>query len=60
MGRHSFVGFVVRNLINRFLRPFGWCIGRIIRVEQNVGGNLVERPLPTGWRAYRVLPLRKA
>jgi len=60
MGRRYFVGFVVRSLINRVLRPFGWRIGRIIRVEQMVGGNLVERPLPTGWRAYLVMPLRKA
>lgn len=51
---------MIRRAINTILRPFGWCIGRIIRVEQNVGGNLVEHPLPTGWRAYRVLPLKGA
>lgn len=51
---------MIRRAINIILRPFGICIGRVIRVEQQVGGILVEQPLPTGWRAYRVLPLKRA
>lgn len=51
---------MIRRAINIALRPFGICIGRIIRVQKMVAGKLVEQPLLTGWRAYRVLPLKSA
>lgn len=48
-----------RQILNAMLRPFGWCVGRVISAQKNEGGSLVDYPLPTGWRAYRLLRLRR-
>lgn len=47
-----------RALLNSILHPFGLCVGRIVRAHIMVEGRIVPQPVPTGWRAYRVLPLR--
>lgn len=49
-----------RAFINSMLRPFGYCIGRIVSAGEMMSGEWVAQPLPTGWRAYRLLPLTRA
>lgn len=51
---------MIRRAINAALHPFGWCIGRVIRVEEKTADGFILHPLPTGIRAYRFLRLRKA
>lgn len=51
---------MIRRALNRILRPFGICIGRVIRVEERTADGFIIHPLPPRWRSYRVLPLKRA